>query len=265
MTKVACRTDRCPAESGGSHGRSAERSVAGSPDFFAKRSAVGSHVGIAFPRRLFCARRSHRLRAQAELHSALRSDTPPSAVVSGPIMSRPDPVQGRHILLLPERMSPLARERIRDRITIGNDELDAGRPLTDTFGYRLPQQRLNFWPLPQGQRSFRPTRLGIGGKRVGSAINGAGSMLNSIPGSAPACPPSWATTSTICMSMGKSSWTEKTRLPVGSERRNIKSSFCWQRARNFWTRGSSRSAFRRFGIGLFSQTVLLSGRNKIAV
>ena len=104
LAKLACGTDICPAESGGSHGRSAERSVAGSPDFFAKRSAVGSHVGIAFPRRLFCARRSHRLRAQAELHSALRSDTPPSAVVSGPILSRPDQVQGRHILLLPERM-----------------------------------------------------------------------------------------------------------------------------------------------------------------
>src|SRR5262249_5055666 len=44
MTKAACRTDRSSAESGGSHGRSSERCVVGSPYFLAERSAVGSQV-----------------------------------------------------------------------------------------------------------------------------------------------------------------------------------------------------------------------------
>ena len=44
MTKAACSTDRYSAESGGSHGRSSERCVVGSPYFLAERSAVGSHL-----------------------------------------------------------------------------------------------------------------------------------------------------------------------------------------------------------------------------
>src|SRR5512135_3272018 len=44
MTTLACRTDSCPAESGGSHGRSSQRCVVGSPDLLAERSAVGSHL-----------------------------------------------------------------------------------------------------------------------------------------------------------------------------------------------------------------------------
>jgi hypothetical protein len=44
MAKLACVTDICPAESGGSHGRSSKRCVVGSPDFWAERSSVGSQV-----------------------------------------------------------------------------------------------------------------------------------------------------------------------------------------------------------------------------
>src|SRR5512135_274605 len=43
--KLACVTDICPAESGGSHRRSTKRCVVGSPDFWAERSSVGSHLG----------------------------------------------------------------------------------------------------------------------------------------------------------------------------------------------------------------------------
>jgi len=44
LVKMAWRTDRYPAESGGSSDRSGERSVVGSLDFLAERSAVGSHL-----------------------------------------------------------------------------------------------------------------------------------------------------------------------------------------------------------------------------
>ncbi len=44
MAKLACVTDLCPAESGGSHGRSSRRCVIGSPDFWAERSSVGSQL-----------------------------------------------------------------------------------------------------------------------------------------------------------------------------------------------------------------------------
>ena len=44
MVKMACETDICSAESGGSHGCSSKRCGDGPPDFLAERSVVGSHL-----------------------------------------------------------------------------------------------------------------------------------------------------------------------------------------------------------------------------